>query len=70
MGQLSKPNPHPGLNFISITSWQQKNKEQVDEYVQAFTEVLLNLEKMWHLFGIFRRIAVVFLSGSIFSIFR
>ena len=45
MGQLSESTPHPGLNFISITSCQQKNGEQMDEYVRALTKVLLNSQK-------------------------
>jgi hypothetical protein len=45
MGQLSESTAHPAINFISITSWQQKFAKQMDEYVQALTEVLLNLMK-------------------------
>lgn len=46
MGQLSESNSHSGLNFISITNWQHKNEEQVDECVQALIEVLINPKKM------------------------
>ena len=46
MGQLSESTAHPDLNFIFVTSWQQKFAEQVGEYVQTLTEVLLNLKKV------------------------
>jgi hypothetical protein len=53
MGQLPESTPHPGLNFNSITSWQQKNEEQVDEYAQALTKVLLNPWEMRYLLRIY-----------------
>jgi len=46
MGQLSESTTHPAINFISITSWQRKIAKQMDEYVQALAEVLLNLMKV------------------------
>ena len=52
MGQLSESAPHPGLNFNSITSWQQNNEEQVDKYGWALTKVLRNPWEMRYLLGI------------------